>query len=189
MTVERGLAAKRFILRSVGNQTFTLAFRQKAGENRAARKGAPVEKAVPSPVPALLIGGSRVLQGSCAAKNQKFWRLCSLQIRATGVIANLAGGLSEAYMRIATFNLTALLAVMVCEDVAQAQPTPLPENTIPCEAFKRSPDGVWRVDEPVTFDVGFHQGNDASAHQHSSGSHCRWGWPRPSSVLKNSFWP
>jgi hypothetical protein len=61
-------------------------------------------------------------------------------------------------MRIATFNLTALLAVMVCVDVAQAQaqaqPTPLPENTIPCEAFKRSPDGVWRVDEPVTFDVG-----------------------------------
>jgi hypothetical protein len=37
---------------------------------------------------------------------------------------------------------------------AQTQPTPLPENTIPCDAFKRSPDGVWRVEETVTFDVG-----------------------------------
>jgi hypothetical protein len=39
-------------------------------------------------------------------------------------------------------------------DIAKAQSTPPPENTIPCEAFKRSPDGVRRVEEAVTFDVG-----------------------------------
>ena len=62
----------------------------------------------------------------------------------------------ERYMRIVAFTLCALLTVIVCMDVAhaQSQPTPLPENTIPCEAFKRSPDGVWRVEETVTFDVG-----------------------------------
>jgi hypothetical protein len=55
-------------------------------------------------------------------------------------------------MRIVAFTLCALLTVIVCMDVAhaQSQPTPLPENTIPCEAFKRSPDG----EETVTFDVG-----------------------------------
>jgi hypothetical protein len=65
-------------------------------------------------------------------------------------------GATEAYMRIAAFTLFALLAVIVCRDVtrAQTEPTPLPENTIPCDAFKRSPDGVWRVEETVTFDVG-----------------------------------
>ena len=58
-------------------------------------------------------------------------------------------------MRIAAFTLCVLMAVIVCIDVAQAQPTtPLPENTIPCEAFKRSPDGVWHVEQAVTFDVG-----------------------------------
>ena len=63
-------------------------------------------------------------------------------------------------MRLAAFTLCILLAVLVCIGGAQAQaqpaplPLPLPENTIPCEAFKRSPDGVWRVDETVTIDVG-----------------------------------
>jgi hypothetical protein len=57
-------------------------------------------------------------------------------------------------MPFTAFSLSALLAVTPCMDIAQAQSTPLPENTIPCEAFKRSPDGVWRVEEAVTFDVG-----------------------------------
>jgi hypothetical protein len=51
-------------------------------------------------------------------------------------------------------SLSALLVVTLSTGIAQAQLAPLPENTIPCEAFKRSPDGVWRVDEAVTFDVG-----------------------------------
>ena len=53
-----------------------------------------------------------------------------------------------------SLSLGALLVVTLCTGIAQAQLAPLPENTIPCEAFKRSPDGVWRVDEAVTFDVG-----------------------------------
>jgi len=51
-------------------------------------------------------------------------------------------------------SLSALLVVILSTGIAQAQLAPLPENTIPCEAFKRSPDGVWRVEEAVTFDVG-----------------------------------
>jgi hypothetical protein len=60
----------------------------------------------------------------------------------------------EACMPFTALSLSALLAVIPCMDIAQAPSTPLPENTIPCEAFKRSPDGVWRVEAAVTFDVG-----------------------------------
>ena len=60
-------------------------------------------------------------------------------------------------MRIAASSWHLVLAVIVCMNEAQAQAAqtmPLPENTIPCEAFTRSPDGVWHVERVVTFDVG-----------------------------------
>jgi hypothetical protein len=55
-------------------------------------------------------------------------------------------------MLIAAFTLCTVS--VMCGNLAQGQPKPLPENTIPCEAFQRGPDGVWRLEGTVTFDVG-----------------------------------
>jgi len=37
---------------------------------------------------------------------------------------------------------------------AWAQDTPVPPNTLPCDAFAKKGDGIWMVKRPVTFDVG-----------------------------------
>jgi hypothetical protein len=60
----------------------------------------------------------------------------------------------EIPMPSAAFSLCVAFAAIFCVDNAQGPLAPLPENTIPCEAFKRSPDGVWHVEEVVTFDIG-----------------------------------
>jgi hypothetical protein len=37
---------------------------------------------------------------------------------------------------------------------AHAQDSPLPPNTLPCDAFTKKSDGTWFATRPVTFDVG-----------------------------------
>src|SRR4051812_48960899 len=37
---------------------------------------------------------------------------------------------------------------------AQTALQQMPENTLPCDAFKKTPRGSWHVDGPITFDVG-----------------------------------
>jgi hypothetical protein len=38
--------------------------------------------------------------------------------------------------------------------MARAEDTPLPPNTLPCDAFMKKSDGTWFAKRPVTFDVG-----------------------------------
>jgi hypothetical protein len=36
----------------------------------------------------------------------------------------------------------------------RAEDSPLPPNTLPCDAFTKKSDGTWFATRPVTFDVG-----------------------------------
>jgi hypothetical protein len=38
--------------------------------------------------------------------------------------------------------------------IVPAHSQELPPNTVPCEAFKKHPNGSWGAERPVTFDVG-----------------------------------
>jgi hypothetical protein len=35
-----------------------------------------------------------------------------------------------------------------------AQDSPIPPNTIPCDAFAKKGEGIWFAKRPVTFDIG-----------------------------------
>ena len=37
---------------------------------------------------------------------------------------------------------------------ARSEDSPLPPNTLPCDAFTKKSDGTWFATRPVTFDVG-----------------------------------
>jgi hypothetical protein len=51
--------------------------------------------------------------------------------------------------------LAGVIAASLAWDLgAHAQDTPLPPNTLPCDAFTKKSDGTWFATRPVTFDVG-----------------------------------
>ncbi len=51
--------------------------------------------------------------------------------------------------------LSGLLAGLLAAPLgARAEDSPLPPNTLPCDAFTKKSDGTWFATRPVTFDVG-----------------------------------
>jgi hypothetical protein len=51
--------------------------------------------------------------------------------------------------------LAGVIAASLARDLAaHAQDSPLPPNTLPCDAFTKKSDGTWFATRPVTFDVG-----------------------------------
>jgi hypothetical protein len=59
--------------------------------------------------------------------------------------------LSNGWARLAGMALALSLA---CASTAWAQDTPVPPNTLPCDAFAKKRDGIWILKRPITFDVG-----------------------------------
>jgi hypothetical protein len=47
-----------------------------------------------------------------------------------------------------------VVALLAFGSPAFAQDTPLPPNTLPCDAFAKKGDGIWVAKRPVSFEVG-----------------------------------